>query len=238
MPQFRKLHTKIVDSFDVNDMPDDFHRLVWTWLPLALCKEGRGIYHGGWIKSKIMPLRDDKVADDIMTAMEYFALKGLITKYDLDGREYFYVPTWHDYQNTSRDGASPHPEPIVIPCESREGHDEVASDSSLEKTRQDKTREDEEYKKDPFAFIQKTTETTIGYPSSGKSSVDAISELVKIKATKADIQAGYEWLIDNGKTVRWPSQLVGPTKTAIAKRLGNNNKKSRPDKSLEGYTPA
>jgi len=233
MPQFRKLHTKIVDSFDVNDMPDDFHRLVWTWLPLALCKEGRGIYHGGWIKSKIMPLRDDKVADDIMAAMEYFALKGLITKYDLDGREYFYVPTWHEYQNTSRDGASPHPEPIVIPCESREGHDEVATGSSLEKIRQDKTREESQ-----FSLIQKHIGRIAGLPSDGKASIDAIDILVKYNATKEDIQAGYDWLIDNDKKVRYCSQLVGPTQTAIAKRLGDKSKKARPDKSLEGYTPA
>jgi len=89
-----------------------------------------------------------------------------------------------------------------------------------------------------FSLIQKHIEQTTGVMASGPSSVKAIDELIKAKATPEDIKAGYEWLIDNDKTVRYYSQLVGPTKTAIAKRLGNNNKKSRPDKSLEGYTPA
>lgn len=238
MPQFRKLHSKISDSFDLNDMPDDFHRLLWTWLPLALCKEGRGIYHGGWIKSKVMPLREDKTTQDIIDVMEYFARTGLIVKYDVSGREYFYVPTWHKHQNTKRDGASQHPCPVDMSDDSRAGHEEVASGSSLEEIREDKKREEAEYKKDPFAFIQKAIETITGLPSEGKASIDVIDTLVKYKATKADIQAGYEWLIDNGKKVSWHSQLVGPTKTAMSKRMGETNKKKRSDESMKGYTPA
>lgn len=36
MPQWRKLHTKSLDSLDINDMPDDFCRVLWLMLPLAL----------------------------------------------------------------------------------------------------------------------------------------------------------------------------------------------------------
>ena len=43
MPTWRKLHVKATESLDINDMPDDFHRLLWVMLPLGLDREGRGL---------------------------------------------------------------------------------------------------------------------------------------------------------------------------------------------------
>ena len=59
MPRYRKLHVKTVESLDINDMPDDFTRLMWVLLPLGLCREGRGIDNPAWIKSKLFPMRLD-----------------------------------------------------------------------------------------------------------------------------------------------------------------------------------
>jgi hypothetical protein len=69
MPRWRKLHTKTVDSFDFNDMPDDFTRLLWTLLPLGLDRSGRGIDNSAWVRSKIFPLREDVEAADVAAAM-------------------------------------------------------------------------------------------------------------------------------------------------------------------------
>jgi hypothetical protein len=41
MPQWRKLHTKVVESIDVNSMPDGCTRLLWILLPTEFCREGR-----------------------------------------------------------------------------------------------------------------------------------------------------------------------------------------------------
>jgi len=141
MPQFRKLHTKIVDSFDVNDMPDHFHMLLWSWLPLIVCKEGRGIYDNSWIKSKLFPLRTDATPKKIEKAMKYFENKDLIYIYSVNNHEYFGIHSWHEYQNTARDAASPYPEPQE---HVKQTHEQVASNSSLDKT---KTRIDKDIDK-------------------------------------------------------------------------------------------
>jgi hypothetical protein len=105
MPKFRSIHTKIVQSFDFNEMPDDFTRLVWVLLPLGLDNEGRGIYDFSWIKSKIFPLRKDISEKKLLKSMDWlFSRKnkennlGMIEIYSVDGREYFYVPNFKTYQ--------------------------------------------------------------------------------------------------------------------------------------------
>jgi len=67
MPRYRKLHVKTLESLDMNDMPDDFTRLMWVLLPLALCREGRGVHHAAWLKSKLFPLRFD-VTEEMVEA--------------------------------------------------------------------------------------------------------------------------------------------------------------------------
>jgi len=112
MPKYRKLHTKITESMDVNDMPDDFTRLVWTLLPLALCREGRCIDHPGFVRSKIMPLRSG-VDGNMKDALDWFAERGMIERYEVRGRNYFFVPTFLEYQgNTTKEAESNYPEPL------------------------------------------------------------------------------------------------------------------------------
>lgn len=112
MPQYRKLHTKITQSFDFNEMPDDFARCLWLLLPLGLDCEGRGIYNASWIKSKLMPLREDVDGQKIMDAMEWFALRGMIVVYTVEGRRYFFVPTFKVYQSgTEKESRSVLPAP-------------------------------------------------------------------------------------------------------------------------------
>lgn len=112
MPTWRKLYAKIVDSFDVNLMPDDFTRLLWTWLPIALDREGRGIYNPAWVKARVMPLREDVTNAQVHEALEWYRAQGMVIVYSANGREYFYIPTWHEYQgDTSREGEARYPEP-------------------------------------------------------------------------------------------------------------------------------
>ena len=98
MAQYRALHTKITQSFDFNEMPDDFTRLMWALMPLALDSEGRGIYNSSWLRSKLFPLREDVTAKQIMAAMDWIVERGMIIKYEVDGRQYFYSPTFKSYQ--------------------------------------------------------------------------------------------------------------------------------------------
>jgi len=112
MPQWRKLHTKITESLDFHDIPDDTSRLIWALLPLVLCREGRGIYSGPWLKSKLFPLRDDITGAEVFDRFQWFVERGMVVAYEVEGREYFYVPTFAGHQgNTTREAESNYPAP-------------------------------------------------------------------------------------------------------------------------------
>ena len=119
MPTWRKLHTKATESLDINDMPDDFHRLLWVMLPLGLDREGRGMDNPAWIKAKIMPLRTDVTPEMVDQALTWYAEHGMVERYQVESRSYFWVPTFHDYQgNTRKEAESDYPPPPE-PVESR-----------------------------------------------------------------------------------------------------------------------
>lgn len=112
MPQWRKLWTKTTESLDLNDMPDDFHRLLWLMLPLIVCREGRGIDNPAWIKAKAMPLRMDVRPEQVEAAMAWYAGRGMLKRYEVDGRPFFALGNWHKYQgNTEREAGSDYPGP-------------------------------------------------------------------------------------------------------------------------------
>lgn len=93
------------------------------------------------------------------------------------------------------------------------------NESETEKETETETEKETE---DAFSSIQKILESILGIPPSGKACSDAIDELVKMGATREDIQEGYNWYKDNNnKTIRFYSSLVGPSRTAIAKRKQN-----------------
>ena len=112
MPQWRKLHSKITESLDVNDMPDDFTRLLWVLLPTQLCREGRGVDNPSWVRSRVFPMREDVTLKMVSAALSWFEQRGMIARYQVDGRAYFHVPTFHHYQgSTDREGQSEYPAP-------------------------------------------------------------------------------------------------------------------------------
>src|SRR5258708_24074103 len=98
MPQWRKLHAKIVESEDVNEMPDDFTRLTWTLMPIALDSEGRAQDDASLIRSKLHPKRRDVSLEMIESAMCWYAERGMLNRYEANGRHYFHVPTFKLYQ--------------------------------------------------------------------------------------------------------------------------------------------
>jgi hypothetical protein len=73
---------------------------------------------------------------------------------------------------------------------------------------------------DPFDAIRHTVESK-GILLTGADDINTVIELVNLGATPEDVLAGIEWKAanNNGKAIRYMSSLVGPTKTAMAKRL-------------------
>ena len=141
MAQYRALHTKITQSFDFNEMPDDFTRLMWALMPLALDSEGRGIFNSSWLRSKLFPLREDVTAKQIMAAMEWMIGRGMIVPYEVEGRQYFYSPTFKSYQRgLEREAASVLPSPELVESRSGVGQELVTSNSCSNGTELNKTQ--------------------------------------------------------------------------------------------------
>ena len=136
MPTWRKLHTKVTRSLDVNDMPDDFTRLLWVLLPLRLDGDGRSLDNASFVKAGTMPLREDVSTEQVQDALDWFAAHGMIERYESDGRQYFYLPTFEDYQGSRksrRESASDYPDPPTdCTHDSRTTHAEVMQDSRLD----------------------------------------------------------------------------------------------------------
>lgn len=146
MPQWRKLHTKIVESEDVNDMPDDFTRLTWAIMPIALDCDGRAQDDASLIRSKLHPKRRDVSLEMIENALSWYAKRGMIIRYEANGRQYFCVPTFGFYQGkTDREAVSVIPEPPARkrrnapttrpdspPSQSGPTHDLVRTESTLD----------------------------------------------------------------------------------------------------------
>jgi hypothetical protein len=133
MPKYRQLHTKTIDSFDFNEMPDDFTRVVWLLLPLILDSEGRGINNMAWVKSKMFPSRKDIVEDQIEKSFAWFANKNrrMIVRYTIKGHDYFYIPTWKTYQSgTQKEAPSVLPAPELLQSYSRVTPEEVGAAES------------------------------------------------------------------------------------------------------------
>lgn len=111
MPTWRKLHVKTIDSVDINEMPDDFHRLTWVMLPLILDSAGRAIDNSAWLRSKLYPMRQDVTSEQVEAAVAWCAGRGMIERYEVGGRRYFWVPTFEKYQGkTDREALSVIPE--------------------------------------------------------------------------------------------------------------------------------
>jgi len=140
MPQWRKLHVKTIDSVDINAMPDDFTRLLWLLLPLVLDSKGRAIDNSAWLRSKVFPMREDVTTEQVEQAVTWYAARGMVVRYEVDGRRYFHVPTFEKYQGkTDREAASVIPDPVKqtprkprvsVTTNSRPTHELVQSKSS------------------------------------------------------------------------------------------------------------
>lgn len=131
MPQWRKLHTKITESLDVAEMPDDFTRLLWVLLPTQLCREGRGVDNPSWVRSRVFPMREDVTLKMVGAALDWYEHRGMIARYEVEGRRYFCVPTFRRYQgNTEREAQSEYPAPPdAVGCDARSTHDLLTSRS-------------------------------------------------------------------------------------------------------------
>ena len=110
MTTYRKVYTKILESKDVTNMPDDFTRLTWTYLILIVDREGRALDDLVYLRCKLYPRREDVTTAKISSAMSWFADRGMIRRYNVKDERYFYIINFAKYQgDTRRESASLYP---------------------------------------------------------------------------------------------------------------------------------
>ena len=88
----------------------------------------------------------------------------------------------------------------------------------------DKEEEENTTTPDTFDIFKEILESNGITPMTG-ADVTAIREMETMGAIAEDLRSGIAWRIEHneGKPVRYIKQVVGPTKTAMQKRLQNNN---------------
>jgi hypothetical protein len=109
----------------------------------------------------------------------------------------------------------------------------LLSSSSLSESLSESVVVEEEEQPDDFELLRLAIQDHAHITPSTQADVKAITEMLEANVTPADIPGAVQWLIDNEKTVRYTSTLVGPAKTQALKRLqpqksnGNGNGKAK-----------
>lgn len=80
----------------------DFEFRLWVTLIVLVDDAGRGDARPAIIKGRGFPLRTRTTEKDISDALHGLAGKGCIVLYEVDGRSYFYFPTWGKHQRLDR----------------------------------------------------------------------------------------------------------------------------------------
>lgn len=237
MPRYRQLHTKIVDSEDFSAMPDDFCRMFWMLLTVIVDSEGRGIDNPAWVRSKMFPIREDVKTSQITGAMDWLEGRGMLIRYQVKGRGYFYLPTFKQYQSgLDREAKSVLPAPDQLLTNSGERAEEVLHSASASAFESASVVVDD-IELDEFTQTRNFIEKKTGITGDGPNAIKAIDEILSMKAMQEDIANGINWLVGEGRRIRSYSQLVGPTRTAMQKRIqsNGNGRHSAPPKYTETF---
>jgi hypothetical protein len=122
MPKWRKLWVKTLESPDFDALPDDFTRLLWVLLPLALDREGRCPRNRAWLRSRLFPLRSDVTLEMVGDAVLSLRREGMVEFYSVKKRAYLWCPSFAAHQgNTSKEAESLYPPPPSLEASPEEG---------------------------------------------------------------------------------------------------------------------
>ena len=108
----------------------DFEFRLWVGLIVSVDDYGRGDARAKIIKGRVFPLRERVTVMEIDAAINSLAAKGCISLYDVDGKSYFWFPTWASHQRIqTKKSKFPEPE-NGIPRKSTVSHRESPPESN------------------------------------------------------------------------------------------------------------
>lgn len=85
-------------------------RLTWIGIWTHADDEGRCRDNAKLIKAAVYPL-DDLPAADVEEDLDALADRGLIQRYEVEGKHYFHIPGWHEHQYINKPTPSRLPDP-------------------------------------------------------------------------------------------------------------------------------
>ena len=110
MPRIRSIHPDACDSDKLATLSDSAERTLWR-LITHTDDEGRGEDRPKLLAAKLYPLVDDKTADDVDRDLDELQQVGLLVRYQVEGRRYYCIPTFPDWQSPRHPKPSKHPAP-------------------------------------------------------------------------------------------------------------------------------
>lgn len=241
----RMIHASMWEDEFFTSMPI-FDRLLWIGL-ITVCADDQGRLQDNpaMIRSKVFPV-DDIPISQISDSLDRISKDGKIVRYIAGKHKCIQIVNWWKHQKPQWASCSIYPpcnnwtdkiryhktkEDIEVlnwkePGGFPDGYiddfidgkvtQEYESDIKKEHDIKDEGERETENAPSPF---QRMIESVIGLPPGNATDMKALDEIEALNPTLPDIEAAYSWLSEQGKQVRYYSSLVGPIRTAIAKRV-------------------
>lgn len=225
----------------INQLSDDTSRLAFTWLITFADREGRTYGDPGVVRSMLFPRRQDVSIEQMAAYLAEWHALGLVVWYEADGDKWLYFPTFEKNQpgmRKEKEAPSRIPPPPVAGTPEVRTEDGVSTPEVPLKGMELKRKEEKSATPlSSFDEVRTAIEDITGLPPNG-SATAAINEILTLSPLRADIEAAYSWLVDQGKQFRYYGSLVGPTRTAVSLRLAKPPQKKPPTAAELGWLPA
>lgn len=226
MPKYRQLHTKIIDSFDFNEMPNDFIRVFWMLLIVTADSQGRMIDNPVWVRSKMFPMRDNVKSSEITSAIDWLANRKMIVRYEVDNKGYFYIPSFQSHQTgTSKEAQSLLPAPPE-PVNSYSGvTPELVQSYSASDADADTYTEADTPPAPAFSSLRDTYQSQVRILAGVPNEITSFKYMAEKGITPDDLIEAIHFFRKKNLSIREPEQLEKSALFAMNKRLERVPKK-------------
>jgi hypothetical protein len=231
MAKGRMISNTTAGDKDFNMLTDDTCRLAFLLLVPFADREGRTYGDPAMVRSMVFPRREDITVEMMEGYIQQWKDAGMIIWYEAKGDRFIWFPNFDKHQPGMRKEREPESEIPAPPAEMMTAFIRQTSGNLPEESRENdglkewngiKENGMESDAPDRFSKVQRAIEEITGLPAN-PGAIPAIQEIVDMGAMRTDIQEGYAWLRAQRKDVKYYGTLVGPTRTAMARRVGKTN---------------
>lgn len=122
----------------------DFEFRLWVGLITYVDDKGRGDARAPMIRAHVFPLREDISNGMVAEAFQGLAEQGCIALYEVDGKPYFYFPTWEKHQRVRNIREKYPAPPSFLPSAASCGESRPESESESESENESESESESE----------------------------------------------------------------------------------------------